>query len=187
MQIIVSGKGMEVGESLITYVKEKIEPTVNTYLDRVSDVKVIFTKEGYRFLSEIVFNTGTHSKTVIKGNAECDDVYPSFDKALSRIEKQLRRYKSKLTSHHKQKQAKVEEAVKYVISPTGAEEEVQVGYNPLIVAEKGADIENLTVSQAVMKMDLADLPALLFINSANDRLNVVYHRKDGNISWVDPK
>lgn len=38
-----------------------------------------------------------------------------------------------------------------------------------------------------MKMDLSNLPALVFLNSENKRINVVYHRKDGNISWVDPQ
>ncbi len=57
---------------------------------------------------------------------------------------------------------------------------------PLVIAEKSTDIETLTVSEAVMKMDLSDLPALLFVNSAHGRVNVVYRRTDGNISWVDP-
>jgi len=57
---------------------------------------------------------------------------------------------------------------------------------PVVIAEKAADLEKLTVSAAVMKMDLADLPALMFINASNGRLNVVYRRRDGNISWVDP-
>ena len=59
--------------------------------------------------------------------------------------------------------------------------------NPVIVAEKATKILKLSVGQAVMKMDLQDLPALMFFNSAHGRLNVVYRRADGNISWVDPE
>ena len=57
----------------------------------------------------------------------------------------------------------------------------------MVIAEKPTEIEPLTVSQAVMKMDLQDLPAIMFFNSAHGRLNVVYRRIDGNISWVDPE
>ena len=57
--------------------------------------------------------------------------------------------------------------------------------NPVIVAEKATKILKLSVGQAVMKMDLEDLPALMFRNVKTDRINVVYYRKDGNISWVD--
>ena len=55
-----------------------------------------------------------------------------------------------------------------------------------VITEKTTDIEELSVEQAIMKMDLANLPALVFINNKNKRINVVYHRKDGNISWIDP-
>jgi hypothetical protein len=48
------------------------------------------------------------------------------------------------------------------------------------------NIEKLTVSEAIMKMDLAHLPALMFVNKLNNRINMVYHRSDGNIAWVDP-
>ena len=56
-----------------------------------------------------------------------------------------------------------------------------------VIDEKSTDIEELSVEEAIMKMDLQNLPALVFINNKNKRLNVVYHRKDGNISWIDPR
>ena len=78
---------------------------------------------------------------------------------------------------------------KYVISPTKIDDEVEDQEidldNPVIVAEKATKILKLSVGQAVMKMDLEDLPALMFRNVKTDRINVVYYRKDGNISWVD--
>jgi hypothetical protein len=50
-----------------------------------------------------------------------------------------------------------------------------------------ADLPNLTVSEAVMRMDLANTPVLLFRNRAHGELNLVYRRLDGNIGWVDPE
>jgi len=56
--------------------------------------------------------------------------------------------------------------------------------NPVIIAEKQTSIETLTVADAVMRMNLANLPALMFINKKSGNHDVVYRRADGNISWV---
>jgi hypothetical protein len=56
-----------------------------------------------------------------------------------------------------------------------------------IINEKESEIESLSVEQAIMKMDLLDLPALAFMNNKNGKINFIYHRKDGNISWIDPQ
>ena len=55
------------------------------------------------------------------------------------------------------------------------------------VAEQATEISLLSVSEAVMRMDLADQPVLMFRNSTTGELNVVYRRSDGNIGWIDPR
>ncbi|MEM8987981.1 MAG: sigma 54 modulation/S30EA ribosomal C-terminal domain-containing protein, partial [Pseudomonadota bacterium] len=59
--------------------------------------------------------------------------------------------------------------------------------NPIVVAESKASVLEMTVSDAVMQLDLAEQPAIVFKNAAHGRLNVVYRRSDGNIGWVDPQ
>ena len=56
----------------------------------------------------------------------------------------------------------------------------------MVVAEMTTEIPSLTVSEAVMRMDLGDLPALMFRNQAHGGLNMIYRRKDDNIGWIDP-
>ena len=186
MKIIVSGKHMSVGESLQAHIESRIEEGITKYLDRVTSVTVVVAKDAHLFRVDINGNTGTSSGIIIKSSASGSDVYQTFDAAAEKIEKQLRRYKRKLTNHHKVSHADVAfeanrlTAKKYVLKD---EEEAQDA--PVIIAEKATEIETLTVSEAVMKMDLAELPALMFFNSANGALNVVYRRADGNISWVD--
>ena len=126
-----------------------------------------------------------------RGHSSLEDVYAAFDEALYKVSKQLRRYKRKITNHHNATHADQAEVVnngvgtKYVI-PSDIAEHDEEKHDTLIIAEKPTAIETLTVSSAVMKMDLQDLPAIMFYNAANGRLNVVYRRADGNISWVDP-
>lgn len=192
MQINVSGKQVDVGESLRSYVEKRLQDGVSKYLDRVTQAEVVISREAHNFRADIVLNTGTHSGVVVKGRGDAADAHAAFDGASERIEKQLRRYKRRLTDHHKSARgddlaAEVESrATKYVLANHADEAEV-TEEAPLIIAEKATSVEWLTVSEAVMRMDLADLPALMFFNKANGRLNTVYRRADGNISWVDPE
>ena len=191
MQVSVSGQHLSIGLSLQEYVKERMGGSIKKYFDHAPSATVHFNKQNHHFSCDIVVNDGTGRHIVIKSNASSDDVYFAFDAALSKIEKQLRKYKSKLKDHSSK--MKVSEVIptttKYVISPTKIDDELEDQEidldNPVIVAEKATKILKLSVGQAVMKMDLEDLPALMFRNVKTDRINVVYYRKDGNISWVD--
>jgi len=88
-------------------------------------------------------------------------------------------------------------AAQYVLAPENEEvpetetgdvtETNENGDQPVIIAEMQTDIETLTVSDAVMRMAPANVPAMLFRNRANGALNMVYVRRDGNIGWIDPQ
>lgn len=190
MQIKVSGKQVDVGDALRTHVEERLSAGVPKYLDRVTLCDVVISREAHQFRADIVLNTGTHSHLVVKGRGDAVNAHAAFDAAAEKIEKQLRRYKRRLTDHHKSERdvstlaATEGRATKYVLANRAEEESNDDA--PLIIAEKATSVESLTVSEAVMRMDLADLPALMFYNKANGRLNTVYRRADGNISWVDP-
>jgi ribosomal subunit interface protein len=189
MQINVSGKGVEVGESLRQHVAKQTEDQVSKYIDRINNMQVVVSREAHLFRVDITGNLGTHAGMVIRSRGEVGDVYAAFDEALEKIGKQLRRYKRKLTNHHKGERDVEPRRVKgrkYVLPPEAGEHEDEKN-DAIVIAEKPTEIETLTVSQAVMKMDLQDLPALMFFNKAHGRLNVVYRRVDGNISWVDPE
>ncbi len=190
MQISVSGKGVDVGTALQSHIESQIEENVKKYIDRITSVHVVISREAHLFRVDITGNMGTHSGLVVRGRGALEDVYAAFDEALEKITNQLRRYKRKITNHHKnthEQQAQIVRnlGTKYIISPEAGEHD-EDKQDSLIIAEKPTDIETMTVSEAVMKMDLQDLPAVMFFNSAHGRLNVVYRRVDGNISWVDP-
>ncbi len=186
MNIAIAGKHLDVGSSLQEYVKEKLGHIVEKYFIQATSASVHFLKHNYLFKCDIVVHDGTGRHTIIKSNAECDDIYHCFDLALTKCEKQLRRYKSRLKDrHNKVKHSEIAfEAMKYVIEPN--REDVSLEHNnPVIIAEKKVPLENLSVSEAVMKMDLENLPAVMFKNIKNGSINIVYYRADGNISWVD--
>ena len=189
MRISVSGQHIDVGQALQEHVEEKLDSMIPKYIDRVNEVDIVFTKEAHLFRCDIVLNTGTKSHLVVKGNALGGDAYACFEAAAEKIEKQLRRYKRKLKNHHNMRTAEVaEELAQYTTRVISGEKEVPdeaSEHHPLVIAEESDHLERLTVDQAVMKLDLQDLPVLLFINPAQNRMNIVYRRPDGNIAWMD--
>ena len=196
MQISVAGKGVDVGEALRKHIEAQVDEHVHKYIDRVTSVNVVVSREAHLFRVDITGNLGTHAGLVIRSRGQQEDVYAAFEEALAKISNQLRRYKRKITNHHAKNDAKsvIDIATaprqvkgrKYTLTPEAGEREDET-HASLVIAETSTDIHTMTVSEAVMKMDLQELPALMFFNSAHGRLNIVYRRDDGNISWVDPE
>ncbi len=196
MNITVSGKKINVGGSLSSYIESRLNHSVTKFFDQAVSANVTLSKNAKFFHAEIIVNEGTGRGMRIKAEAESEDGYMAFDHALIKIEKQLRRYKSRIKNHHKSKLSEIQtdsrffDATKYVISTATErnddDEQDETGENPpIIIAERKTKIHSMTVSEAVMEMDLASLPALMFINKKSDKINLVYKRADGNISWVD--
>jgi ribosomal subunit interface protein len=202
MQVRVSGANMEVGQSLTSHVEEHLAKAVTKYFDKAVNAEVHFSKDGHLFKSVVTVNEGVKGGIVVKSNSQAGDAYGCFNEAVEKIVKQLSRYKSKIKNYRRnggglksvEPNYNVVGGMKYVLPPVPynvfeemeneAEEKEE---NLKVVTEKSTDIEELTVSEAIMKMDLQDLPALVFINKKSKKLNVVYHRKDGNISWIEPR
>lgn len=187
MKVTVSGKQVDVGESLRSNVVERITSGASKYFDRAIEGQVVFAREGVGYRVDVAVHAG--SGITVQSHATSDDMHAAFDMAADRIEKRLRRYKRRLVDHHHAAAGAVpeEEFRQYVLAPEDESPgEAQVtGDNPAIVAETSVRIHTLSVGEAVMRMELAELPVLLFRNSGNRGLNLVYRRADGNIGWIE--
>lgn len=179
MQILISGQQINLGDNFRVYAEGALDTAVSKYFDEAVSADVKVTKEG----SDIKTEVTVHPKTgaIIRSSAISADAYASLDGAVSRISRQLRKYKNRLIDH----KAPVIEMVDMSVIETPTEaEEVD---SPIIIAEMQTQLPVCTVSEAVMKMDLEGLSALMFKNTAHGGLNMVYRRSDGHIGWVDPK
>ena len=185
MEISVKGKHVDVGEALRGHAESQLQSSVKKYFENALDSTVIFSKEGHGFRADISVHAGRGM--VMQGGADGNDAYGAFDGALGRISKQLRRYKRRISSHHQNGPSDDEIVMaQYSILASEGEDELSEAGEPAIVAEMPHNIATLTVSQAVMRMDLAEAPVMMFRNRAHGGLNVVYRRDDGNIGWIDP-
>jgi ribosomal subunit interface protein len=187
MRYQISGKQIDVGESLTSHVRGGIGEVVNKYAQRPTEAHVTFSKDAHEYRCESTIHLSTGLTVAAEGRST--EIYDSFEKCANKIEKQLRRYKRRLKDHHKDRVTPVEvmEASAYILASEDTESLSEPeSLQPVIVAEMETKIQSLSVGEAVMQMELTDAPVLIFRNEGHKRLNVVYKRKDGNIGWVDP-
>ncbi len=183
MQVTVKGLHLDVGTALTTHAETVLGALGEKYFGGKLDATVTFTKEkNHRFLALITIRLA-HGD-VLEASAQGEEVYPAFDSAAEKLATRLRRYKDKLRDHHRKEDVADLHVAAY--TTFDVENEAEGGSEPAVVAELETQIQSLAVSDAVMQLELRDLPFLLFKNPAHGGYNVVYRRKDGNIGWIDP-
>lgn len=185
MSLQISGKHMNIGDTLTARIQDRLDEAVSKYFPGGYRGHVTLEKQGSRFACECIIHLD--SSADLQGTSNDVDPTAAFETAADKIEKRLRRYKRRLKDHHGNaaKAARAEAAYAIVEAPA-EEEEMPEEYNPVIIAESLTSIETQSVAEAVMKLDLIDTPVVVFNNAGNGKTNVVYRREDGNIGWVDP-
>jgi ribosomal subunit interface protein len=192
MTIKITGKNVDLGQSLRSYARGRIEAALGKYAGRPLSGQVSLEKNHDGFLAQCAIHLASGLDMQSAGNGA--DAYGSVDSAVERLEKRLRRYKRRLKSHGQGTSNSVHllesTGIDYVIdaqraadSHSGEEEGIGA---PAVIAEMPARVRAMTVSDAVMQMDLAGQAFLVFRNAAHGGINVVYRRPDGNIGWIDP-
>jgi len=191
MQITVSGKQVDMSDALRTRVAQQLDTIAGKYFDNALEAHVTFSRARSFFTCDI--NVHAARGLMLRGEGEAADANAAFDDAAEHIAKRLRRYRRRVNEHARDaaNKERPQAARQYVLRQE--EEEMQPAGSVMqaatyatVIAETPAEIASLTVSDAVMRMDLADQPVLMFRNSATSELNVVYRRSDGHIGWIDP-
>jgi len=190
MTLRISGKSVSVGEALRGRVADRTEEVLRKYFDGNYSGHITLSKDGFGFRTDCAL----HLDSGITLEADCNapDAYASADQALLMIEKRLRRYKSRLKDRSARKTHAASEALaamdatSYVLeAPSEGEDEV-TGYSPVIIAEATTSLKPLSVSEAVMELDLTGAPCMVFQHGSSGRVNIIYRRADGNVGWIDP-
>ena len=191
MTLRISGKSISLSEALRGRVNERTEEVLRKYFDGNYSGHITLSKDGFGFRTDCALHLD--SGITLEADSNAADAYASADAALLMIEKRLRRYKSRLKDRSARKAhaasaalAELLDASSYVIeAPAEGDDEV-TGYNPVIIAEATTSLKRLSVSEAVMELDLTGASCLVFQHGSSGRVNIIYRRPDGNIGWIDP-
>lgn len=188
MRYQISGKQIEIGQALQTHVQDNLGSIAEKYAERPTDATVIFSRSGPEFACETTVHLSTGLTASAKAHAH--EIYAAFEATADKLEKQLRRYKRRLKDHHKDRATPIDvfSGASYILaSSEAAEEDAEPDtLQPIIVAEMETKIPSLSVGEAVMQMEIAGAPLLVFREQGHGRVNVVYRRDDGNVGWIDP-
>jgi ribosomal subunit interface protein len=189
----VSGKNIDVGEALRERVTERVAEALTKYFDGGYSGHATIGKEAFGFHTECVVHLD--SGIVLRSDAMAADAYASADQAAERLERRLRRYHHRLKDYHAGSRhngrsagpAPEVDAPSYVIAAPAEEIEEQITeFNPVIIAESTTVLKRLSVSEAVMELDMTGAPVVVFRHAGHGRVNLVYRRADGNVGWIDP-
>jgi ribosomal subunit interface protein len=194
MQVQISGKHVAVGDALRARISDHLLSSIGKYFERGGDADVVLSRDGHGFRIDCVVSLASGQRLQSHGLGM--DAHGAFDQALVKIETRIRRYKRRLKSHSVAAEAKAAEvAASYVLRAPAEADDLddwadESGDQPLaamVIAESQEQLKTMTVSMAVMDLDLTEQPAIVFRNAAHGGLSVVYRRADGNIGWVDPQ
>jgi ribosomal subunit interface protein len=193
MQITVSGKQVDLSDALRTRVSTQMDSIAGKYFDHALEALVTFSRARSFFTCDINVHAGRGLQ--LRGEGEAADANTAFDDAAEHIAKRLRRYRRRVNEHHRDlaQRARPEAARLYILQEevNGVDHATTDGRTldeafATVIAETQTEIASLSVGEAVMRMDLADQPVMMFRNSASGVLNVVYRRDDGHIGWINP-
>jgi ribosomal subunit interface protein len=190
MQITVSGKQLDLSDALRQRVANQLDQIASKYFDHALEANVTFSRARCFFTCDINLHAGRGLR--LRAEGEAADAHSAFDDAAEHVAKRLRRYRRRVNEHARDlaNRERPEAARQYILrqedEPDDLAGDAIALTHATIIAESPTEIARLSVSDAVMRMDLADQKVLMFRNSTSGELNVIYRRDDGHIGWIDP-
>ena len=196
MTLRISGKSINVGDALRGRVSERTDEVLRKYFDGNYSGHITLSKDGFGFRTDCALHLD--SGITLEADSNAVDAYTSADQALLMMEKRLRRYKNRLKDRSARKayvasaalaemDAPTLDAPSYIIEAPASDGEDDVdGYSAVIIAEATTSLKRLSVSEAVMELDLTGAACMVFQHGSSGRVNIIYRRADGNVGWIDP-
>lgn len=190
MRIEFSGRNIEVTERFRAHAEPRIE-TLEHLFDRIGVVRITLSTQ--RAWKTVEINLEADG-LLLRAEERTNDELASFDKALDRLERQLRRYRDKVKHHSKKsiRQAAAEEAEASTEAvEVEATEEVpaEVIAEPddiRIIRTKTHALKPMTPEEAALQMELLGHDFFLFFDPQSEQVEAVYRRRDGGYGLIEP-
>jgi putative sigma-54 modulation protein len=172
MKIRVTARHFELAPELTEYVEEKISRLAR-YFDKVDEANVVFEEEGHRSIADVTVHA---ARAVVSSEQSAGDLRAAFDRALEKVERQIRRHKERLRGRKRG-------------SATAEAAEAAGGVAPGEVGIVPERLESMPMNaeEALAQLDEMNARFLVFLNNETDKINVIYRRDDGNYGLVEPE
>lgn len=181
MRIVVKGKNIEITPALREYSEKRVSKVRKFFPGDVSiSVDVALSIEREWQMAEVTVHV---QNLVIRGESRTEDMYASIDNCIDRVERQVRRHKTRLQKRFQgaPKLGELEVRRTAVADPPADEAAL-----PKVVRTKRFAVKPMGIEEAVMQMDLLGHDFFVFANASTEEVNVLYRRKDGNVGLIEP-
>ncbi len=176
MEITLQGRNMELSDSLKEHVEKKLQKLAK-YFHHPLQIQVVLSSQKDRQIVEITIPLNDY---ILRGEESTSDIYASLDSVISKLERQIHKYKTRLI--RKSRRASVE--AKHKQPPSEIQEADDD--EPRVVKSKRFALKPMHLEEAIMQMDLLGHDFFVFTNAETDMVNVVYRRKDENYGLIEP-
>jgi putative sigma-54 modulation protein len=189
MEITVTGRKMTVSDPLKAYVAEKIGDSVKVFNISPMSAEVVLRKERNPAnpkpaIAEVTIRTKGH---IIRTEESEEDMYAAIDVAAAKVERQLRKYKTRVIDRRVHGKKLVEVLSPESEAPATAEHEEYLPDLDRVVRVKELDLDALTEEEALIQLDLLGHDFYVYTNSTDGLVNVMYRRKDGSYGIIKPR
>jgi putative sigma-54 modulation protein len=177
--VSVTFRHLEATTSLREYAIEKVS-RVKKYFDGQSEINVVLSSEKHRYTAEIPLKANRIS---INAKEETDYMYSAIDLAVDKVDRQMKKHKEKLRRH------KTNTIPPKIVSRYNILSSKSVGEDrqPKIIQTENVFAKPMSLEEAVMQLKLLNNDFLVFINASSGKVNVIYHRKDGDYGLIEPE
>lgn len=187
MNVTITGRHMETTEAIKDYIQNALEK-VKEHFDKVIDVKVILSVEKRRHIAEI----NLHANGLrINAKDASSDLYTSVDSAISKIDKQICKFKDRIMSHKPRRSKdsldydhQIIEVLGAAINENGHEEE---GLKHRVIKREQVPVKPMSVDEAALQLELLHEPFVVFSNAKTEQINVLYDCGDGTLGLIEPR
>jgi putative sigma-54 modulation protein len=184
MDMQITGKNIEILPAVRDYMTRKLAK-INRFLPNLNSFEVVATEEKTRDPDKhfIVQATLDNKGTLIRGEERGQDLYTATDKVVEVLNRQIEHYKGKLPYSKGRSTPSIRTNTAEATSAVDFENE---DTEPRIVKTKKFDVKPMSLEEAVDQMELLGHDFFLFFNPDNNRINLIYRRKDGNYGLIEP-
>ena len=177
MKMNITGKNMEITDALRDVTYKKIGK-LDKYFDKDVIADVTFSVEKKRQIIEVTIDL---PGTILRAEEETDDMYASIDRAVDVLERQIRKYKTKLQKRYQNTDTIRFDNIQPLTKEQDKEEKTK------IVKTKRFFMKPMHDEEAILQMELLGHNFFMFMNAETDEVNVVYKRRDGNYGLIEPE
>ena len=185
LPITVTGRHVSITEAMRDHALKKVQ---GLHLDypKIIEAKVILDVQKNRQIAEIILFCANH--ITIEADSETGDIYSAVDETISKIARRMRKHKTRLLKSHRPRRKDTIHALEEQVFSAQLDipDDNEVEPEPYVIHKENYRVRPLYTDEAIVEMELSEREFVVYKNARNDKLTVLFRRKDGDYGRIEP-